>query len=438
MKIFVTNRFYWILTTLIALFMVGFFVSFIFLIARLVALVFLILFLVEALLLFLNGSLQIKRSCNERFSNGEENDVLIDVKSSYSFPIHIELIDELPEQFQIRDFKISEELSPKANKQFKYHLRPVDRGQYVFGHVNVLAQTAIGLISRQFKGAEPSEVKVYPSFVKLHQYELMAISQNLTMYGQKRVRKVGNSTEFDTIRDYALGDDPRKINWAATARRGHLMTNHFVDEKSQNVYCIIDKSRVMKMPFEQMTLLDYSINAALVIADISLKKGDQVGLVTFENKVGSFLKANHRNTQLYQVMETLYGVETSFKEPDFAALNSRVSRFVNQRSLLLLFTNFESLSSLQRQLPYLKMLNKRHLLLVIYFRNTEVDTLMQTPPANTREIYDQVIAQQLLHEKILIGEELKKAGILSLYTTPQNLNVDVINKYIEVKTRRLL
>src|SRR5690606_34470006 len=243
---------------------------------------------------------------------------------------------------------------------------------------------------------------------------------------------------FDTIRDYVGGDDPRHINWPATARRGHMMMNHFVDERSQNVYCIIDKSRNMKMPFEGMTLLDYAINASLVMADVSLRKGDKSGLLTFEDKVDEFVKAGNRNLQLHQLMEALYRQKTSFKEPDVATLYNFIRSNLNQRSLLLFFTNYESIHSLNRQLKYLQLINREHLLLVIYFRNTEVDVLLKEKASNIREIYDQAIGYQMYGEKIQIKDALRKAGILSIYTTPQNLNVDVINKYIEEKTKRML
>ena len=130
--------------------------------------------------------------------------------------------------------------------------------------------------------------------------------------------------------------------------------------------------------------------------------------------------------------------QTSFSEVDFTSLYTFCQKNIAQRSLLLLFTNFESRHSLDRQLAYMKMLNRHHLLLVVFFRNTEVDTVMKEEVHSTEGIYQQAIASQMLHEKTLIHEKLQRAGILSLYTTPQNLSVDVINRYIEIKNRRVL
>lgn len=439
MKFFITRRLYWLMIGLILLFIFGYFLPLLYAIAQPLAVVLALLIVVDILLVFMTkGNIKIERQLKERFSNGDENPVTIEAANHFAFRIRIVLLDEVPFQFQMRNFKIVFDLNSGATASKTYHLRPTTRGIYSFGDLNVLATTALGLIGRRIKQPATLDVKVYPSFIKLHQYELMAISRQLHMHGQKRIRKIGNSQEFDTIREYVRGDDPRHINWSATARRGHLMMNHFVDERSQNVYCIVDKSRTMKMPFEGMSLLDYAINASLVMADVSLRKGDKSGLLTFEDKVDEFVKAGNRNLQLHQLMEALYRQKTSFKEPDVAALYNFIRSNLNQRSLLLFFTNYESIHSLNRQLKYLQLINREHLLLVIYFRNTEVDVLLKEKASNIREIYDQAIAYQMYGEKIQIKDALRKAGILSLYTTPQNLNVDVINKYIEVKTKRML
>lgn len=438
MRVFVTNRFYRILVGLIVAFFIGHYVDLIYLLAKLVAGGVFVALLMDAYLLWMRGTIDARRICSDRFSNGDENEVLIELDSHYDTTVQVEVRDEVPVQFQLRDFKFELPLEKESRKTLNYQLRPTERGVYQFGHTNVLVATSIGLLNRKIKGAAPVEVKVYPSFIKMHQYELMAISQNLTMQGQKLIRRVGNSKEFDTIKDYVMGDDPRNINWSATARRGHLMTNHYIDERAQNIYCLIDKSRAMRMPFAGMTLLDYAINASLVISDIAMKKGDQAGLITFEHKIDTTIKANHRGAQIYHIMEALYHQQTSFNEADIASVYTHAVKNVNQRSLMLMFTNFESIHSLHRQLPYLKLINRKHLLIVVYFRNTEVDKLLENKANSTREIYDQAIGRQMLEEKLLIRDELSRAGILSLYTTPQNLNVDVINKYIEVKAKRMI
>ena len=192
------------------------------------------------------------------------------------------------------------------------------------------------------------------------------------------------------------------------------------------------------MPFEEMSLLDWAINASLVISNIALKKGDKVGLVSFQHKVQSFVMPSNRNRQMAVLMEQLYKQKTAFKEADFSRLYLDVRHKLPQRSLLLMFTNFESLQSMQRQLPYLQKLARRHLLVVIFFENTELKQAANTSADSVEEIYSRTIIEKLLFEKKLIVKELQKHGIQAMLTQPQKLTVNTINKYLELKARGLI
>ena len=439
MKFFPTRRFYVLQVALILLFALGYYFPVVFRVAQLFFLVELVVLATDGWLLFgLKGQVEVRRKAQDRLSNGDVNTIQLSIQSYYSVPVYLTVLDELPDQLQIRDFKRELVLKPGASHSLSYEVVPKIRGAYHFGITNVLATTLIGLIQKRQKAGEEATIRVYPSFIHINQLELAAISQQLQVQGQKRVQKVGNSQEFDSIRSYVLGDDPRHINWRATARKSALQVNHFTDEKSQGVYCLLDKSRSMQMPFDGMTLLDYAINATLVLSHVALRKGDRAGLISFEGEPSSFVKANRQANQIHKLMEALYHEKTSFSEVDFTSLYTFCHKNINQRSLLLLFSNFESIHAMERQLPYLRMLNRRHLLLVVFFRNTEVDLVMNEESNSIEGIYQKAIAAQMIREKELIHEKLHHAGILSLYTTPQNLSVDVLNRYIQIKNRRII
>ncbi|GAK75861.1 cell division protein DivIC [Nonlabens ulvanivorans] len=244
--------------------------------------------------------------------------------------------------------------------------------------------------------------------------------------------------EFEQIKDYVPGDDVRNINWKASAKRGQLMLNQYQDEKSQPVYSVIDKGRVMKMPFEGMKLIDYAINATLVISNIALKKGDKAGMFGFSDRISNQVVAQKRASQMNLILETLYNVDTDFKESDFSRLYIDVKRKITNRSLLLLYTNFETLDALHRQLPYLQAIAKNHLLVIIFFENTELKEMLIEEVDTTREIFDKTIAEKFIYEKKLIVNELNKYGIQTILTEPQHLTVNTINKYLEIKARGLL
>ena len=373
-----------------------------------------------------------------KLSNGDKNEIEVYLESFYPNPLFVEVVDEIPHQFQKRDVKFSASLNPRETRIIKYSLRPVKRGIYHFGGINVYTFTVLGLVSRRYTFSQDQEIPVYPSYLQLRKYELMAISNRLMDAGIKKIRRIGHNMEFEQIKEYVQGDDFRTINWNATARKSTLMVNNYQDERSQQVYSLIDKGRTMKMPFEGMTLLDWSINASLVISNIALKKEDKAGLITFQHKVSTILGASKRSNQMHYILETLFNQKTAYKESDFSRLYTSVRRKITQRSLLLLFTNFESLSSMQRQLPYLQRLASRHVLVTIFFENTELDDFIHSRAEDMQTVYQKIIAEKLVFEKKLIVKELNRHGIHTILTAPENLTVNTINKYLELKARGMI
>ena len=376
-----------------------------------------------------------ERKVASRLSNGDENPIEISLQSFYTFPILVEIFDELPKQFQARDFYLSLNLAAKAVQNVQYSVRPTKRGAYTFGALNMLVSAPIGLFKKRFQFDCDVDVAVYPSYLQFKRYEFLAFSNRLTEIGVKKIRRIGQATNFDHIRNYATGDDPRYVNWKATARKSDLMVNQYEDEKAQNVVAILDLGRGMKMPFKEMTLLDYAVNATLVLSHIALIKEDKAGVLTFSNGVKASVKPDRKKVQAGKIIETLYKIETGFPESDYETLIGHTRRMLPNRSLLLFFTNFESMVSLQRQIPYLQLLAKRHLLVVIFFENTEIKSLINNPAKSTEEIYIQTIAEKAAFEKREIVQALKQLGIQSILTAPEDLTVNTLNKYLELKAR---
>ena len=405
---------------------------------RLLTLLLLLATVADVALLWHKKAITAERHLSPRFSNGDDNPVTISVESTYPFPVSVEVIDELPPQFQRRtgtSLSIVNSQLSILNSQLSipYVLRPTRRGVYSFGHVLVFASTHLGLVERRYRCASPCDVCVYPSFQKLHQYELMAISQNLQQPGIKRIRRIGRNTEFEHIRDYLRGDDYRTVNWRATARLSRPMVNVYQDERSQQVFCIVDKGRVMQQAFEGMTLLDYAINASLALSYVAMRKEDRAGLITFNDNLETFVAADRRPGHINKLMETLYAEQTNFEETDFSALSVGIGRHISKHSLLILFTNFMGLVSLQRQLPFLQQIARRHRLLVVFFDDVELQQFIAAPPSTAEERCQHEVAEKFVAEKQLVSATLRQYGILSLLTSPLELTVDVINRYLAVR-----
>ncbi|HRO42437.1 MAG TPA: DUF58 domain-containing protein [Flavipsychrobacter sp.] len=420
------------------LFVISFFISWLFEAAIVFATLLMLATVLDFYLLFLQkGSVQAVRIMAPRFSLGDENIVRISLVNLYPFQLTLKIVEQLPEQFQKRDFIRSRIIKYHSRETITYSLRPVARGEYNFGAVLCYAQSPLSLLQRKFEAAEETTIKVYPSYLQLKKFRLLATTDSL-FTGAKKLRRLGHSMEFEKIKNYVQGDDIRTINWKATARSGGVMVNTYTDAREQQVYALIDKGRSMKMSFDGMTLLDYAINATLSLLNVVLMKHDKAGLLTFSNKLGNLVPADKRSGQLQHIVEALYKQQTEFKESDYETLLAAIHKKINQRSFLLLFTNFETLSSLERQLPFLKKLTARHLVCVVFFQNTLLKQIHEEQPDSTEGIYIKTIADRFDYEKKQIVKELRRHGILALLTTPNQLTVDVINKYMELKSRQMV
>ena len=394
-----------------------------------------LLLVVDIALLWTRRGITASRHCSSRFSNGDENPVSLQVENNYPFAVKLNIIDEIPHIFQRRDVNFSLRLKARENGTVDYTLRPTKRGVYGFGHIRAFASSPIGLVQRRFTSDEPTDVAVYPSYLMLNQYEFLAISNNLTEMGIKRIRRVGNNTEFEQIKSYVQGDDYRHINWKASARTHNLMVNVYTDERSQQIINVIDKGRIMQQAFAGMTILDYAINASLVLSYVALHRDDKAGVITFADKFSDFVKPDRGPAQMNDILECLYHQTTDFAESDYSTLVVNTNHLVGRRSLLILYTNFFDYNGMLRQLPYLRQLNSRHRLLVVFFIDEERRDFINQQPHSIRDYYEHSIAAKIDHEQTLIINTLRQFGINSLLTSPQNLSVNVINRYLEMKSR---
>ena len=395
-------------------------------------------FLELLFLIITKTKIEVSRVLPERLSNGDTNDIHLALRNPFQIALHCEIIDELPHQFQSRDFLHKLVLKPKSEHTLRYQVRPTTRGLYEFGIVQVFASSILGLVRRRYQCAKVQTVKCYPAFFSLRHIDLKAVANEHVGMGSRKIRRIGSTLEFEQIKEYILGDDIRTINWKSTAKRGQLMVNQFQDEKSQDIYVAIDKGRTMEMPFNGLSLLDYAINSSLMILSLSLVKYDRAGMFSFAKKMDNMVLADKRPNQMLQIMEGLFAIKTKFEESNFSALYAQIKRAISHRALIVLYTNFESMDGLQRNLPFLLGINKKHVLLVVFFKNKEIAAMAEGDPNNKEELAEKIIAAKIEYDKRLMVRELSKHGILTLLSAPEDLDVSVMNKYLEIKGRGLI
>lgn len=379
--------------------------------------------------------LKFTREVAERLNLGDRNEVRLHVRNTTNQPIGFRLYEGFPIEMQERSKYFIGLVTPGKTKTFKYDFVPKTRGEFEFRDVFILISSIFNLVTRRVSVDANQTIGVYPSVLQLKKYELLVFQQQKVSIGIKKMRRLGNNSEFEQIKNYVQGDELKTVNWKATSRAGTLMVNQYQEEKSQQVYCIIDKSRTMQMEFDGLSMLDYAINSTLVLSNITIRNGDKTGLISFSDKMGTQLSADKSGGQMKRIMEALYGQRTEFKEPNYELLYNSLRRTIKTRSLIILFANFETEFAMRRALPILRKINQKHVLVTVFFQNSDLETLAYQAPRSIREAYQAVVAEKMTGIKSKIAQELKQNGIHTVLTLPENLSINTINKYLELKAR---
>lgn len=438
-KIYIKPRFYILASVIILIFILSYGFPFLLTIGKsllfglfLAAIVDLIL--VRRAVSNLDG----KRMVNSPLSLGDYQEVMYEITNDSDQNLDVSLVDELPVQLQYRHSIGKFHLDGTSSIERAFQIRPTVRGEYKFGNLFAFISMKLpGLLEYRETLEGPVSVDVYPSVIQMKKYELQLSSKTAHLQGIKKVRMIGQNDEFEQIKPYVPGDNLRAINWKATSRKQSLMVNHYQDSKSQMVYCIVDSGRAMRMPFFNLSLLDHAVNTALVLSNIVLTKHDKIGLITFSKKIGTILKASSQRNQLKNVMKRLFKLETNFQESNFELLFYTIRRHIQQRSILIMYTNFEQSVEVDRNLKYLRAISKLHLLIIVIFKNTALEEAAGLKAVKKSDIYLKTLAEKALVEKEEIKMRLESNGIQCVLTKPENLSLDVINKYLEIKSKRM-
>jgi uncharacterized protein (DUF58 family) len=438
-SIFLTQFFFIVFSIIIGLFCLAYVWDFFFFIAKTSLICFGVFLILDLFLVFISKNpIQFNRKTPSILNLGDSNNVELEIINLQSFPVKIMLVESFPFQLQMRNKFYQEILFANDKKTIIYSFFPKQRGEYFFGNVWVYLSSPLLLMKRKITLNAKQTVSVYPSILQMKQFELNVFHQQTRDQGIKKIRRMGHNNEFEQIKNYVQGDDLRTINWKATGKKRELMVNQYQEERSQSIYAVIDKSRNMQAESEGMSMLDFAINSALVFTNIAIKKGDRAGLITFSDKIGTQLVADKSTGQQRRILNLLYSQKTHFKDSSFELLYESIRQTVKTRSLIMLYTNFESEFALKRALPVLKKINQKHVLVVVFFQNNELEELAFQKVETVDSIYLSAVAEKLISLKFNMAKLLKQNGIQMVLTRPEDLNVNTINKYLEIKSRGII
>jgi uncharacterized protein (DUF58 family) len=381
---------------------------------------------------------EVSRQHDTRLSLGADNPIQLFVRNRSRRPTPFWLRDEPPDAFIIEVRILKGRLAGRGNWQETYRVRPLRRGDYRFGNLNLRWQGPLGLVVRHGRVTAASPVKVYPNLLDVRRYDLLLRRNRLQEFGLRHSRVFGEGTEFERLREYLPDDEFRRINWKATARRNRPVTVEYQTERSQNVVAVLDIGRMMQSPVAQIAKLDYVINAVLLLAYVATGKGDKIGLLTFADEVSQFIAPRQGRGQFYRMLELLYAVEAQPVEPDYRRCLSYLALKQRKRALVVIFTDLSGGTSMQMLVNQVGMLAQRSLPLVVTISDPDIHTAAQQRPGDSLSVYQRAAAVQLLEERRLALDNLRRQGVLTLDVPATQLSIAVIDRYLELKARTML
>ena len=381
------------------------------------------------------------RRHDDRLSLATDNRIVLTVRLLRGLrPVKVWIRDEPPSAFgtTATDLVLLGTATPGQTTDFAYYVHPPRRGDYRFGALNLRWESSLGLLHRQARFPAAESVKVYPNLAEIKKYDLLVRRNRLWELGLRNARVFGSGSEFERLRDYLPDDEYRRINWKATARLGKPISVEYETERSQNILALLDIGRMMRSPVGDVAKLDYAINAVLLLAYVAAQKGDKIGLLTFADTVHTWLAPRTGKGQFHRMLEQLYAVESQPVEPDYNVAFGYFAAKQSKRSLVIVFTDLTGSISTATLVAQMARLRHRHLALLVTVRDPTVQRLASQGVIDSATLYQRTVAEELLEERRLTLEQLQRQGVLTLDVSANELNVAVINRYLELKAKTML
>jgi uncharacterized protein (DUF58 family) len=394
--------------------------------------------LLDALTLPRRRKVRVEREGPSILSVGTTNRFRLVVESRMRRPIHVEVTESFPSSMEVEGLPARCWVRSRSQHTVRFTVLPRRRGAFDVGRTYVRVTSLLGLWRRQFKLSIPHPVKVFPDVKVLNTYALLARRNRIDLMGFRKTRGRGSDVEFDRLRDYQPDDDYRRIDPFASARHRKLITREYEVSRNQNIFFMVDCSRLMAAESGGLSNLDHALNATLMMSYLALDLGDNVGLMAFDDRVRSLLPVSSGVRSKTAVLHALYDVHESPAEADYEAAFLTLNRRVRQRSLIVLFTNVMDAASFELLRPHLHILLRRHLPLVLLLRDADLFELADAAPRDLQGFYARGAAAELANWRERLAGDLQKMGALVLDIDPVHTTPDLINTYLRIKADQLL
>ena len=408
-------------------------------VAALVSVVLVVLVAADVALLPDARDLEVEREAPLTLGVGDTGEVRYRVRSHWGRALRVTLFDALPmSHVSARNAECSLQLVPRGSGELSFALEGRTRGEAPLGEVALRVFTPIGLVGRTLHYALDDRIVVAPSLAGVRRFRWLAVHQRLAAAGVRDARRRGEGRSFARLRDYVPGDDPRHIDWKATARRGHTITREFTIEQSQTVYVLVDAGRSMTQLAGEFPRFEYALSAALVLADVVASAGDRVGAMVFDDRIRALVPAQRGAAALQAMRNALVPVQPSLAEPDYAAAFRALAHRQRKRALIVLVTDVLEPRAARALLAHLTRGAAHHLAVVVALRNEALLAAAALPAGGSDAVYESAAAAELLAERAMALQRMRDAGVVVLDVAPDAMAAAVVSQYLELKARGAL
>ena len=380
--------------------------------------------------------IEIERQVPRVFSLGRRNKVVLRLRSRSRRTYRGEVVDDLFEHAIPEALPSKFVLPPGGNLEMSYQVTPRRRGAYELGDHWVRCSSPLGFWMRRSRLRARDTIRVYPDLQRIRTYDLLA-RQDRELALLRTGRRRGGEVEFERLREYSRDDEYRNIDWRATARHQRLIAREFQLESNQNLVFMLDAGRLMTAESEKLSLFDHALNATLMLGHVAVGSGDRVGLVGFHERVCAMVPLTGGVGATRRLIQASYDLQPRLVEADYDAAFEHVALRFRKRSLVVLFTQLVDDSSARRVLRRARALVKRHLLLIVVFRDREVESLLESSEG-VLAAYTQGAAAEIVRWQEGVLERARVGGALVLSAYPGQLTGQLITRYLEIKARHLL
>ena len=381
------------------------------------------------------AALDVQRRVAARLSLGADNPVEVVLRSRARVHLRLLMRDEPPPDLPSSGEQQSVLLPAGGLITLRYTVCPWRRGAATFGRVNLRYRSLLGLFQRQAAYPLATPVKIYPNLHDARAYDLAARSGLLREAGLRRTRWQGSGSEFERLREYRPDDDYRRINWPATARRGEPITADYQVERAQNVLILLDVGRLMVAPVGPLSKLDHAVNTALLLSYVCLRRGDNVGLLAFADRVVAFVAPRGGQGQFSRLLESLYSVSAHPVESDYARAFNEAALRVRRRSLVVTFTDVADPDSCRLLIAALARAAARHVPLCATLRDPVIEAYATAPIMGSPAVYERAVAHTLLEARAATLRILRARGVLTVDVAADRLSPAVIDTYLRIKAQ---